>query len=462
MERIPKENVENILPLTPFQSTLLLSYLAEPNGSHYKEITRYRLQGKMTIAQIADAINKVVSEHEMLRTIFRWENLREPVQIVLKEVSIPIEQYDIQETEKALQDAKVEELEQKSFEIPLDICKNPLKFIIFQLEEEVYEVTIINHHILFDGWSNSILLEDIYQTLCQLIENRPVYYPKKAQLEEYLQFLKRQDKREDLDFWETYLEGFRKKTILPKIHRYAAFQNQERLLTHQEDSALYDEVRTYAANLSVSYAAVFYAAWGILYYKENGQRDIVFGTPVDGRPPEVPGINHTIGLFMNTIPLRITIEESETIETYIRRVYSNMLKIREHQYIPYAQIAAKRQVKPTGTLFDSIIVIQNYPVDTSLLAGKDAVTMSLRTRKITTGARLTIEIRTFGGFFIDISYQEQYYKEESIKKLVNEYKEVLEDMMQKKNSTLSEILNRNQDNGCWNMLQVGGECYDDF
>lgn len=462
LERIDKNNVIDILPLTPLQTTLLISYLADPEGNHYKEITRYRLDGTVSIDIIKEAIKAVVSEHEMLRTVFRWQNLRQPVQIVLKEKSVPICQHEVYQFEGQYQEDIVNELEQDSFSKPLDIGENPIKFDIYIVNKDVFYITIINHHILFDGWSNSILLGGLYHALCQLAQNKPVSLKKKTGIRSYLRFLGKRDAETDVNFWKHYLSGINKKTVLPRIRHYPMKEKQERLLTHKEDCSIYREVKAFSAKLSLSAAAIFYAAWGLVFYQENRQREVIFGIAFDGRPSEVEDINQTIGLFMNSVPLRITINEQETIEDLIGQVNTSLLRIREHQYMSYSDIAAQSQMKPAGTLYDSVIVIQNYPVDTSLLTSQGILAMSLHSRKITTGVKLTIEIRTFGGFFIDVSYQAGYYKEETVRQLVNQYREMLVCMTQNEKSNIKEILYSKRENSNWNMLLGGDVSYDDF
>ena len=189
---------------------------------------------------------------------------------------------------------------------------------------------------------------------------------------------------------------------------------------------------------------------------------MVFGIAFDGRPPEVKNINQIIGLFMNSVPLRIIIKENETIEALIHQVYSSLLMIREHQYLPFANIAAQSQMIPAGTLFDSVIVIQNYPVDSKLFTDDGSFTITLHSRKIATGARLTIEIRTFGGFFIDVSYQEQYYNEETVRELIDHYKEILLKMIEGKNRSLREVLNLEKLENSRGQLLEGSDFFDDF
>ena len=462
MEKVHKENVADILPLTPLQSAMLISYLAEPDGNHYKEITRYRLEGNISMDMIAEAIQAVVTKHEMLRTVFRWHNHREPIQMILKEKPVLVYQHEIEQVGSQAQEAKVDELEQESFREPLDIYNNPIKFDIYKLRKDAYYITIINHHILFDGWSNSILLGELYHALCQLVQHKPFNLNDKPGMRNYLEFLKKRDRTQDLSFWKDYLCGVSKRTILPGIHYCPKKGTQESLVTHEEDRSLYRKVKAFSATLSVSAAAAFYAAWGLLYYRENRQCDVVFGIAFDGRPPEVKNINQIIGLFMNSVPLRIIIKENETIEALIHQVYSSLLMIREHQYLPFANIAAQSQMIPAGTLFDSVIVIQNYPVDSKLFTDDGSFTITLHSRKIATGARLTIEIRTFGGFFIDVSYQEQYYNEETVRELIDHYKEILLKMIEGKNRSLREVLNLEKLENSRGQLLEGSDFFDDF
>ena len=148
MEKVHKENVADILPLTPLQSAMLISYLAEPDGNHYKEITRYRLEGNISMDMIAEAIQAVVTKHEMLRTVFRWHNLREPIQMILKEKPVLVYQHEIDQVGSQAQEAKVDELEQESFREPLDIYNNPIKFDIYKLRKDAYYITKIGLELI--------------------------------------------------------------------------------------------------------------------------------------------------------------------------------------------------------------------------------------------------------------------------------------------------------------------------
>lgn len=427
MKQINRNNVYDILPLTALQTSLLISYIVKPEGNHYKEITRYKITGDISLENLKDAIKYIVDNNEMLRTVYRFENISHPVQIILKKKVVPIIEYDL--VNKVDSNIVIDELEENNFNEKLDITENPIKFIIYKINVEQYYLSVINHHILFDGWSNAILLRELYNTLLALSSKKPIIQTEKSSFKKYIEYINKQDKNKQLKFWKEYLDGIRSKIKLPLINENSNCEKREKLHLYKADESIYCQVKELSSHLGVSYAAVFYGIWGLLYHKYNKEKDITFGIAFDGRPSEIQNINNTMGLFMNSIPLRIPINTRGTTNTYIKQVNSILMNVREYQYTPYNEIIAQSEAILRGDLYDSVIVIQNYPVDINLLRESNKIKISLHSRKISTGVKLTIEIRTFGGFFIDVSYQDGYYNEFTIQNMINEYLALLKKLI---------------------------------
>ncbi|MGB7605429.1 MAG: condensation domain-containing protein, partial [Lutisporaceae bacterium] len=171
IQKLDKANIQDLVSLSPMQEGMLFHYLQNPNSSEYFEQLSLILSGNIKTELIKASWNFVVQSNEMLRTIFKWEKLEKPIQIVLKNYEIPILEYDISEEDSPNKHKLLNIIKEQDISKGIDIGEEPLRVLLVKLEANKYEMIISNHHIIYDGWSNGIILKEFFEVYNSLNNN---------------------------------------------------------------------------------------------------------------------------------------------------------------------------------------------------------------------------------------------------------------------------------------------------
>ncbi|OAB26481.1 hypothetical protein PMSD_25170 [Paenibacillus macquariensis subsp. defensor] len=365
MGTIDKSAVQNIYPLTFVQEGMLFHTLKDmDNKNLYFEQLSLELEGNIEQSSFENAWSEVVSRNEGLRTIFKWEKLSKPVQIVLKESIPEIRFFDYrimeqEQREEALAQLKMQD-KIKGFSLTDDV---PFRITLCQYGEASHLMLISSHHILFDGWSNGLIIKQ-FLSLYDHYDNNG-----STQLEivsanafgNYAQKIRNQDKSLLTGFWKDYLAGVEQPTCL-SFSQKGDVLNQTKTLDFDLPSELCDQIDDYLISRQTTIAAFFYMIWGLLLQNYLDTEDVVFGTTVSGRNMPLPGILDTIGMFINTIPLRLRTERAENFEQILEKVKKDV-----YTRIPYENTAMPEIQKTTAVsgrrgLFNTIFVLEDYPL----------------------------------------------------------------------------------------------------
>ncbi|MCX8130380.1 MAG: amino acid adenylation domain-containing protein [Clostridia bacterium] len=438
-KKLDRQNVEDILALTPLQEGMLFHYLNEPESEQYFEQLSLRLTGDISMERVKKAWNFVVETNEMLRTVFRWEAMEKPVQIVLKKQEIPFIEYDLREFEsedrrKAIDEIRAKDRKEK---IRIDVCTFRIKMC--RLDEHEYEMIISNHHIIYDGWSTGIILKEFLSAYKDFANfNEPIKQVK-TKYKEFIRWYQRQDKEGQRDYWTKYMAGFEAKTQLPS---YSI--NKERIsspgnFTHTLQSELTNEIRAFVRENQLTVANLLYCAWGILLQRYSNTGDVVFGTTVSGRTPHIRGIEEMIGLFINTIPLRVTEVDDEDILSFLKRIGSMLKEREEFEYTPLTDIKSYSKSSSREGLFDSIIVLSNYPLDEMLGKKDNIMSIDAYTMFEMTNFDLTVGVTVFDDISIKFIYNTGVFEDETVNKLAGHFINILSDMVRSSRKKLTEI-----------------------
>jgi hypothetical protein len=163
VERLDPKRIENILALTPLQEGMLFHYLKDPGSDYYFEQLTLQISGEIDVQRFEKAWNFVIETNEMLRTVFRWEKLETPIQIILKEHILHPGYYDLSGLDANEKKKKSEEIKSKDREKKLNLREVPFRVTLRRIGKDKYEMIISNHHILYDGWSNGIILKEFFK-----------------------------------------------------------------------------------------------------------------------------------------------------------------------------------------------------------------------------------------------------------------------------------------------------------
>jgi tyrocidine synthetase-3 len=444
MHKIDKKNIEDILALTPLQEGMLFHYLKEPQSNYYFEQLSLLMSGKVDPEAFEEAWNFVVKTNEMLRTIFRWEKLEKPVQIVLKEYRIKIKYRDLSMSGSGERQMLLEEIKSKDKKKKFDLREVPFRVTLCKLSDDTYEMILSNHHILYDGWSNGILLNEFFHAYNAFSGGQELDKPVKNRFKEFIQWCQTRDTLEQEKFWKDYLMGSDFQAALSVKKR----RNQQSLATAVGNSGNYkitfpksikDKIHDFARKYKVTLAALLYSAWGILLQKYNDSTDIVFGTTVSGRTVKVDGVEDMVGLFINTIPFRVQTDPVETVEGLLYRVDTALQKREEYEQTPLVNIREYSRTNNNEELFDTIVIIENYPLDRVSISENSRLTVESFVMEERTHYDLTVGITVFDRIEVNLSYNGDSLDEESIERLSHHFKSIIWDFIGHPDKRVTDI-----------------------
>jgi len=360
------KNIEDAYPLSPMQQGMLFHSLCAPESGVYVEQARFDLHGDLNIPAFTQAWQQLISRHSVLRTAFVWENLDNPVQIVGRQVKFPWEMQDWRDISIANQSLKLEELRETDRRQGFDLSQAPLmRLILIHLTETTYHFIWNHHHLLLDGWSVHLLYQElvrIYRAYCQ---GEPISLKQPRPYRDYIAWLQEQDVSQAEVFWRRLLKGFTSPTRLwieQPSYQFLGFESdintQEIRLSGDTTSALQEFARRHHLTLNT----VVQAAWCLLLNHYTGEDDVVFGMTGSGRPPNLADIDAMVGLFINTLPMRVRIVPEESLLPWLRRLQAQQVEVRQYEYSSLIDIHAWSELPRETPLFETILVFENYPV----------------------------------------------------------------------------------------------------
>ncbi|HLP44985.1 MAG TPA: condensation domain-containing protein, partial [Candidatus Kapabacteria bacterium] len=328
MEKLDPKQIETILALTPLQQGMLFNYLQNPQGQLYFEQLSLDISGEIAVERFEKAWNTVIETNEMLRTVFRWGKLEKPSQIILKKHPCKVIVYDLSAKENNQKKMALEEIKDKDRHETFDLHQVPFRVILCKLDDNKYEMVISNHHILYDGWSTGIILKEFFRYYHELSHGgRTLKLHVKSSFKEFIKWIQNQDKNKQEQFWQEYLAGVDTPTALPIKIRNDETKKAACYSLFLEEN-IKDMLDVFVKNNRVTLAAIFYGAWGILLQKYCAGEDVIMGTTMSGRSAQVKGIEEMVGLFINTIPLRVQTFPGEKISDVVFRT-DNLLRALE-------------------------------------------------------------------------------------------------------------------------------------
>ncbi|GIF17111.1 hypothetical protein Ate01nite_71430 [Actinoplanes teichomyceticus] len=358
--------VEDVYPLTPLQAGMLFHSLVDRDSGAYSDQTRARLAGVRDPRELAAAWQRVADRTPVLRTAVAWEGLAQPVQIVHAGVRVPVTHRDLRSHGAAEQDAELDRLCAADRAAGLDLTRAPLlRLTIARLTDDEVLLVWTSHHIILDGWSTAAIVGEVLEEYAAAVTGRAPRLTPRRPFRDYLSWLDAQDRAEARRYWAGVLAGLRAATPLPYdrppagTHRTETSQAVRMRLDPAESARLHDTARRNGLTLNT----VVQGAWALLLSHHSGERDVVFGTTVSGRPAELAGVESMIGMFINTLPTRVTVDDGVDAVSWLRRLQLQQSEARRHDHASLAELRGAGELPPGAELFTSMVAFENYPVD---------------------------------------------------------------------------------------------------
>jgi amino acid adenylation domain-containing protein len=367
-----KTNIKNIYPLSPMQEGMLFHARMEETTTAYVEQTVITMQGPLEPDELKRAYQGLIDRYDVLRTVMVYKTTKRPQQVVMKEQQAEFHYEDITGGTPGEIETRRLEFTRRDRERGFDLNKGPLiRLSLLKTGPEKWSQVWTFHHIIMDGWCLGIIFGEVvsrYQAL-RMGQKPPGDSETPPPYSRYIKWLQQQDKEESLKVWKEILQGYEELVGIPFT------SNKSKTNGNREEGAAYKvahhhyrydmnrtaKLRRMARDTQVTENILYQTAWAILLQRLNNTADVVFGEVVSGRPPEIPGIQKMVGLFINTVPVRIRTGEGETVTQLVEKVQRQALQTRPHQYQPLADIQAQTELNTQ--LLNHIMVFENYPVN---------------------------------------------------------------------------------------------------
>jgi amino acid adenylation domain-containing protein len=364
-----KKNIESMYYLSPLQEGLLFHRVAEGETDPYFCHYAFLLEGALEYDAFEQAWQRAVQRHPILRTAFVWEGVDKPMQIVCRTLSLPIHRHDWRGLAPAERRQAFDSLLQRDRRDGFDFLRPPLmRLHLIAVAEHTWYLINSHHHILLDGWSVALLLKDVATEYECVRQGRPSKIAAPPPYRQYITWLNRQDHRASEQFWRASLAGIRTPTVLP-LEGNPEPESQDHLPYAEQDiqlsGAQRDALKGFAQRYRLTINTVVQGAWALLLSRYSGDTDVLFGSTVSGRPAELAGSDSMVGLFINTMPVRVSLPRATTVSSWLQSLQEQNSAIRQYEWTPLSSIQRWSEIPAGRSLFDTIVVFESFPEDES-------------------------------------------------------------------------------------------------
>lgn len=366
--------IEDVVPLTPLQRGMyFLAGLDEPSGSGndvkaaegvdvYTMQTDLALDGRVDAETMHRSVRALVDRHAVLRTGYRPGTAGEPIGVVRRSAEPQWTVVDLGTVDPDELDTRVAELLAADRTRRFDLAVAPLaRFTLVLAGPSRARLLFTMHHLVSDGWSTPLLVQELLQLYAA--GGSTAGLPPVAPFSDYLTWLGAQDVAAGVEVWRELLDGVDEPTLVAPSGTALRPEFPAELTVAVPDG-LSQRLVEASRRHGVTVNGLVRTAWGLLVGSLTGRTDVVFGAIVSGRVPDVAGVESMIGLFINTVPVRVRAEAGEPITDLVTRTHSTQNRVMDHQYVGLTDI---QRAVGIGELFDTLLVFENYPVDRDAL-----------------------------------------------------------------------------------------------
>ncbi|OQX23234.1 MAG: hypothetical protein BWK80_27085 [Desulfobacteraceae bacterium IS3] len=435
-------NFADVYPLSPAQEGILFHYLYQQGSTAYIEQFSFQIQGKFDIETFKESWNELVRRYDILRTAFVHKHTQRPMQIVLKKREIGFGVENISFLKKEEQDSRIRNFKEQDRNKGFDLSRDTLmRVMLFETGKDSYEAVWTHHHILMDGWCLGILIRELFESYKALKQDIKPVFAQAIPYSRYILWLESRDKEAAKRYWKAYLTGYEHPVSLAKneLAESSSFCTLHFALCTVVTSLL----EKLAADQRVTLNTIFKSVWGILLGAYNNTSDVVFGTTVSGRAADFPGIEQMIGLFLNTVPVRIMSENHQRFTDLIRNTQQQYLESEPFHFVSLGDIQLLTPFK--RNLLDHVMVFENYPLNQELGNIAKNFELGFSIGEIEefehTGYDLSIEIYPGKMITVEFNYDISKYSETQMTKIRDDLSRLLNAVAKTPEITIGDLRN---------------------
>ncbi|HEX4954995.1 MAG TPA: amino acid adenylation domain-containing protein, partial [Thermoanaerobaculia bacterium] len=438
------EEVEDVYPLSPMQEGILFHSLYDREEEPYFRQWSGRLSGGLDVAGLLAAWHQVMDHHPVLRTAFVWQGLDKPLQVVCRAVRLPLVWQDWSQLAESDQRARLGDYLRRDRRRGFELSEAPLmRLALFDLGEGSWRMVWSFHHLLLDGWSLAIVLRQVMGAYLERQAGRSPSLPPAPPFRQYIAWLKGQELVAAESFWRQLLRGFERPTQLP-IDRGSPLDNvtvsrhsRQRLISAATSDALTALCRSQRLTLN----ALFQGLWSLLLARYSGERSVVFGATVSGRPPELAQVESMVGLFINTLPVRSEVHAGDRLLPWLRDLQTVQARARQFSFAPLASIQRWAEVPAGQALFSTLLVFENYRLEEAAGPRAGSAQVTLEDTAFADGSSypLSLILRPDAPISLRVLYSRERFEATAIDRLLGHLIALAEGALRAPASRLGEL-----------------------
>jgi non-ribosomal peptide synthase protein (TIGR01720 family) len=438
---LSQDNIQSIYELSPMQEGMYFHSEAARESHAYFQQVSFRVRGLLNPEIVRESFQFLLNRYDILRTVFIHKTTDYPVQVVLKQRIIPFQTVDLSSVFNQVEEIRKIEINDRltGFDLAKDVLT---RVLVLKLATDEFHVVWSHHHILMDGWCLNILFAEINKIYHSLLAGEPPILPEAVQYKQYIRWLKNRQNGNGLSFWGSYLEGFNSWTRIPRYREASLDSYVPRETVYLFNKELTTRIRTACSNYKVTVSNFLQTIWGLLVCTYTHNTDVVFGMVVSGRPPELDGIERMVGLFINTLPVRVRISDSDTFEKVIKELQHYSIQVEAFQNLRLSDIQGQSNLKKH--LIDHVVVIANYPLEEQIVSPSNEATPSLKIAGVSGYEQTNYDLNVLIGIGENLSFRYKYngtcFSEKQIQCLAGNLEKIAELVLQSPDVSLKDIL----------------------
>lgn len=436
---IHKDDIQDIYGLSPMQNGMLISHALDPLSSAYLEQFDFNIMGDVNPQCMEYALIQISDCHDILRTVFSYKKTDLPRQIVLKSwhPQMTVEDYRNMHSIEAAVDNFKEKDRARGFDLSRDVL---LRSALLRVGDKAWRLILTFHHIVMDGWSLAPFFQELFGYYETAVNNQTIPAVKAGyQYSEYISWLQKQSVDEACAYWKQYLDGYDKPASIPTLGNTDSYCHARHVFPLKSDLVEAMEYLAKARQFTVN--TLFQSAWGLLLQKYNYVRDVVFGTVVSGRPPDLPGVESMVGLFINTRPQRVQTADGDSFAMICSKVQDASFTSTAYEYYPLYEIQTHCELK--NRLLDHVVAFENYPLIDQLRERETEAEHSLWFEDIQVYERanydFSIIVNPGNEYSVTFIYNEKRYSRETIEGLERSLINLLEEACASPDVSVDEL-----------------------
>jgi len=443
--QLDARRVEHVYPLAPMQQGLLLHTLLNAGAGMYLMQDRYRFETEIDVDAFTRAWDCVVQRHEALRTGFTWHGDETQLQVVYRDVLSAVQFFDWRGMGEQAAQQQLEKMLQQELAEGFDLARPPLmRLRLVQLGASDFQLVQSFHHILMDAWCRSLLLTDFFAHYEAFRAGSAVNPPRPLPrpFRDFIGWLQQQDSDAARRYWKAQLQGFDTATALPWRKERPATQETATVIDLVEQLSVEETAalqRLAQAN-KLTLNTIVQGAWALLLARLSSLDEVLFGVTVAGRPLELEGIQDTVGLFINTIPLRVALPSAQTpAVAWLQALLAHNLAMRQHEHLPLVEIQALSGMPRGRSLFDSLFVFENAPLDESLQARTRELGIRFGGNRTHTNYPVTVVVIPGQKLWLQLSCDSAHFEAADAARLLAGFRQIVVQLALQPDARLHEI-----------------------